>query len=81
MLTAQSKEVATLPSEKQIYYELTESGGRFGIAAKNKEGKEVIPALKDITRDRKRIERFVDLCNRLNLSITHLYDAVEDFIG
>ena len=81
MLTAHSKNSVALPLEKQVYYEVTESDNGFGIAVKDGEGKEVLPELKDITRDLKKIEKFVLLCNKLNLSKTHFYDAVEDFIG
>ena len=35
----------------------------------------------DITADRGSLERLVEICNREGLSLCHLYDVVEDFLG
>lgn len=39
----------------------------------------VVASVNDITSDRERITQLVDDCNRLNLSLIHLNDVVEDF--
>lgn len=41
----------------------------------------VIAHVSDITSNGSKISELAELCNSLNLSPTHLYDVVEDFIG
>lgn len=79
--SATEKSKADLPMESNIYYEVTESGGAFGVAIKDRESKEVVFSIEDIARSLCDIERFVSLCNRLGLSRIHFLDAVDDFIG
>lgn len=59
----------------------TSSDITYGIAAHDTASpKNVIAYIRDITPDKKSLERFVDLCNREDLSPVHLNDAVEDFL-
>lgn len=51
----------------------------YGIAAYRKGRK--LCQIADITADRGRLERLVEICNREELSLCHLYDVVEDFLG
>ena len=39
-----------------------------------------ITSIHDITPNKKAIEKLVDDCNRLDLSVIHLCDVVEDFL-
>lgn len=34
----------------------------------------------DLSTNREKVQQFVDSCNRLKLSPTHIFDAVEDFV-
>ena len=40
----------------------------------------IVASVRDITSDKKRLKKLVDDCNRLELSIIHLPDVVEDFL-
>lgn len=40
----------------------------------------VIASVHDITNDKEKLSKLVDTCNRLELSVIHLYDVVEDFL-
>ena len=40
----------------------------------------IVASVKDITSDKQKLTEFVRKCNRLKLSLIHLYDAIEDFI-
>ncbi len=51
----------------------------YGIAAYRKGRK--LCQIADITADRSSLERLVEICNREGLSLCHLYDVVEDFLG
>lgn len=69
---------------EEIYTLGTNSRRAFGIAAyadADEDGTTtVVAAVHDITSDRKRLERLVEVCNRERLSLVHLYDVVEDFL-
>ena len=56
----------------------------YGIAmySSDKKGKEVslINSIHDITSDKKKLEKLVSDCNRLQLSSVHIGDVVEDFL-
>ena len=41
----------------------------------------VIERIGDVTSDRERLSAFVKTCNRLDLSVIHLREAVEDFLA
>ena len=41
----------------------------------------ITAAIHDITDDKEKLESFVEICNRLQLSTLHLSDAVEDFLA
>lgn len=51
----------------------------YGIAVYRKGCK--LQEVLDITTDKKQSERLVELCNREQLSLCHLYDVIEDFLG
>ena len=52
----------------------------YGITAYDMSSDRVIAHIGDITCDKARLERLVELCNRWELSLTHLTDVVEDFL-
>ncbi len=76
-----------------ITYGITEErytlGGRtrlsYGVAAYSHaqtDGTAVITtAVHDITDDKEKLAKFVQICNQLELSADHLHDAVEDFLA
>ena len=41
----------------------------------------IVASVNDITDDETRLLGFVEMCNRNQLSLIHLYDAVEDFLA
>lgn len=41
----------------------------------------VLASIGDITSDKQKLEELVFYCNRLKLSVIHLSDVVEDFLG
>lgn len=41
----------------------------------------VVASVHDVTDDKQAIYELVDLCNRLELSVAHLADIVEDFLA
>jgi hypothetical protein len=41
----------------------------------------VVAAVCDICSDRSRLEEFIDSCNRLELSLIHLNDVIDDFLA
>ncbi len=46
----------------------------YGIACDSTE-------VSDLSTDKERVERFAEMCNRLELSEVHLFDAAEDFVS
>lgn len=76
-----------------IIYKLieeTESSGAntrisYGIAAyaDSKDGSiaTMIATIHDITSDKQALTEFVALCNRLELSMIHLREAIDDFLA
>lgn len=57
----------------------------YGIAmySSAKKGKEasLVDSIHDITSDKKKLEKLVADCNRLQLSSVHIVDVVEDFLA
>lgn len=51
----------------------------YGIAVYRKGCK--LQEVLDITTNKKQLERLVERCNREQLSLCHLYDVIEDFLG
>lgn len=41
----------------------------------------VVASVHDVTDDRQKLSEFVELCNRLELSVCHLLEVVEDFLA
>ena len=41
----------------------------------------VVLTISDITSDKAKLKSFVELCNRLELSLIHIFDAVDDFLA
>lgn len=62
----------------------SESRTSYGIAAfvdaETSGTATIIYSIHDITSNKKRLLQLVDDCNRLELSIVHLSDVVEDFL-
>jgi len=52
----------------------------YGIDAVNENGI-VEMSVKDVFFEFERAKKFIDTCNRLDLSIVHLMDVVEDILG
>ena len=57
----------------------------YGIAAyvdeTNDGTAEIAVAVHDITSDKPRLARLVASCNRLELSLSHMQDVIEDFFA
>lgn len=62
----------TLVSDDGVTYEA------YGIKAQVREHTVMIS---DITTVREEIDALVDICNREELDIIHIYDVVEDFLA
>lgn len=41
----------------------------------------IIASVQDISEDREKLSRLVQTCNCLELSVIHLRDVIEDFLG
>ncbi|MBQ7940484.1 MAG: hypothetical protein IJ281_08955 [Clostridia bacterium] len=41
----------------------------------------IIASVQDISEDREKLSRLVQTCNCLKLSVIHLRDVIEDFLG
>ncbi len=52
----------------------------YGIAVEETEDGELLFALHDIASDRDGVEALIERCNRSELSLLHINDAVEDFL-
>ena len=50
----------------------------YGIAAFDEE--RALVAVRDVSKEKERIEQLIEACNRLALSPLHLHDVVEDFL-
>lgn len=73
---AVTEETYALGDESRTYY------GIVAYASAEQNGTATIVAsVHDITSDKQRLKKLVDDCNRLELSIIHLPDVVEDFIS
>ena len=70
---------------EEIYSLGTESRRAYGIAAyadSEEDGTAtIVSSVRDITDDKQALMNLVSLCNRLELSIIHLNDVVEDFLA
>lgn len=57
----------------------------YGIIAYHKaesEGsKNIVATVYGITEDKKKLSELIDKCNRLKLSVMHLYDVIDDFLA
>lgn len=66
---------------ENIYHNgsLTRTG--YGIAAitEDDENTTVLDSVNDLTPNKNKVTELVTLCNRLGLSLVHLYDVAEDF--
>ena len=40
----------------------------------------VVASVHDVTQDKQKLSELVDVCNRLELSVCHLSEVVEDFL-
>lgn len=70
---------------EEVYVIGFQSRVSYGIAAyadSDAEGTaSILSSVRDISSDRASIEELAGLCNRLELDVIHLIDAVEDFLG
>lgn len=58
------------------------SYGIAGYADTEKEGTAtIVVSVRDITADKEKLTRLIQICNRLKLSVYHLRDVVEDFLS
>lgn len=57
----------------------------YGIAAYSNSETDgtatIIASVQDISEDREKLSRLVQTCNCLELSVIHLRDVIEDFLG
>lgn len=68
---------------EEVYSIEKHSRKSYGIAAYSDSGDSTatfVASVHDISSDRKSLDGLVLLCNRLELSLIHLNDAVEDFL-
>lgn len=73
---AVAEEKYALGEEKRISY------GIVAYANAEQDGTAtIVTSVRDVTSDKKRLEKLVDDCNRLELSTVHLLDVVEDFLS
>lgn len=71
-----TEEIYSLGNSSRISY------GIAVYAASEEDGTDTIVAsVHDITADKRALSELIDLCNRLELSIIHLNDVVEDFLA
>ena len=78
---------------KNITYAVAEEKYTFGEECRTSYGivaysnadqdgtKTIVASVRDVTSDRDAIARLVCDCNRLEISILHLHDVVEDFLS
>ena len=64
----------------EVIGELGESVTVYGVAMLLRESGDVVFTLHDIFTDRLAAVDFVELCNELELSPDHLYDAAYDYM-
>lgn len=64
------KSICTLEDTEHIIY---------GIALVD--GSDLIESVNDLSCDKQRVERLVELCTRLELSPEHLPDVIDDFLA
>lgn len=70
-----TEEVYSLDTERRVSY------GIAAYADVREDGTATIVAsVHDLTADRQALSELVALCNRLNLSLLHLDDVIEDFL-
>jgi hypothetical protein len=69
---------------EEIYTLSSDSRTSYGIAAYSNADTDktatIVAAVHDITNDKQKLLELVQLCNKLQLSVTHLGDVVEDFL-
>lgn len=70
---------------KEVYYIGANSRTSYGIIAcadnTDNDTATVIASVHDITADRDSLIEFIQLCNRLELSLIHLRDVICDFLS
>ena len=70
-----TEEVYALGTERRVSY------GIVAYADAEEDGTTtIIASVHDVTADRQALSALVELCNRLELSLIHLNDVVEDFL-
>ena len=69
---------------EERYFHGAESRVSYGIVAyadaKEDGSATIVAAVHDVTADRQALSELVALCNRLELSLLHLDDVIEDFL-
>ena len=69
------EEMYTLGDESRISYGIV----AYSNADEDKTAT-IVASIHDITNDKKRLAELVLLCNKLQLSVIHMNDIVEDFL-
>ena len=64
---------------ENVYNEEASTRIGYGIAL-FENNSSLISSFPDVSRDRKAVEKLVNLCNKLDLSPDHLTDVIEDFL-
>lgn len=78
-----SDEICRSVCERQVYTVFSEKVAdyiAYGICVTDEQGN-LLKSVHDITCDAASLESLVVLCNRLELSLCHLDDVIEDFLG
>ena len=69
---------------EEIYTLGSDSRKSYGIVAYSNADTDktatIVAAIHDITSDKQKLLELVQLCNKLQLSVIHLGDVVEDFL-
>ena len=69
-----TEEVYSLDTERRVSYGIAAyADAEDGTAT-------IVASVHDITADRHALSELVELCNRLELSLLHLDDVIEDFL-
>ncbi len=70
---------------KEVYTSGTDSRVAYGVVAYSDSDEDgtitIVASVHDVTADKRALSNLVLLCNRLELSLIHLYDVIEDFLA
>jgi len=78
---------------KNIFYIIIEETYSFNGSTRNSFGiaaccgpasdgiSNIVLTINDITADKIKLTEFIEMCNCLNLSLIHIFEAVDDFLA